>query len=76
MIRGVAAVKQALEQATRPVAIVTHGNLMALILKYFDAKIGFAEWNKLQNPDIYCIELSQQGTHQSHFAEQFSIKNF
>ena len=46
-----------MQQAANPVAIVTHDNLMTLILKYFNEQIGFAEWANLQNPDVYCLRL-------------------
>jgi 2,3-bisphosphoglycerate-dependent phosphoglycerate mutase len=75
MMRGISVVKEATQQAITSVAIVTHGNLMALILKYFDEKIGYAEWQKLQNPDIYCIQLNQQGTHLSRLAESSLANN-
>ncbi|WP_019414709.1 histidine phosphatase family protein [Paenisporosarcina sp. TG20] len=37
--------------------LVTHGNLMSLILKHFDDSLGFSEWKSLSNPDIYKITL-------------------
>jgi 2,3-bisphosphoglycerate-dependent phosphoglycerate mutase len=61
MMRGVAVVNQALQQTANPVVIVTHGNLMTLVLKHFDQEIGFAEWERLQNPDVYCIQFSNKG---------------
>jgi broad specificity phosphatase PhoE len=39
--------------------LVTHGNLMALLLKNFDDRIGFAEWQQLTNPDVYRISPQQ-----------------
>ena len=47
MMRGVAVVSQAIYQAKNPIVIVTHGNLMALILKHFDAQVGYATWENL-----------------------------
>ena len=61
MARGVAVVHQAIEQTTNPIVIVTHGNLMTLILKHFDEQVGYAEWEKLQNPDVYCVKFSSNG---------------
>jgi 2,3-bisphosphoglycerate-dependent phosphoglycerate mutase len=58
MMRGVSVINQAMQQTTDPVAFVTHGNLMTLILKYFDERVGYAEWESLQNPDVYCIQFS------------------
>ena len=42
--------------------LVTHGNLMTLLLKHFDDRIGFAEWQQLTNPDVYRISLSAERT--------------
>lgn len=61
MTRGVAAVNWAIEQTTDPVVIVTHGNLMTLILKHFNERIGYGEWEKLQNPDVYRVKFSSEG---------------
>lgn len=55
MMRGVAVVDEVMQQATSPVVIVTHGNLMTLILKHFNERIAYAEWENLQNPDVYCV---------------------
>lgn len=38
------------------VVLVTHGNLLAIILKEFQADIGFAHWKGLTNPDIYLVQ--------------------
>lgn len=62
MMRGVAVVKEAIHQTTHPIIIVTHGNLMALILKQFDERIGYKEWERLRNPDIYHIQFGSKGT--------------
>jgi 2,3-bisphosphoglycerate-dependent phosphoglycerate mutase len=35
--------------------LVTHGNLMTLLLKHFDDQIGFAHWQQLTYPDVYRI---------------------
>jgi 2,3-bisphosphoglycerate-dependent phosphoglycerate mutase len=61
MMRGVAVVDQAMHQATTSVVIVTHGNLMALIMKHFNKQIGYAEWENLRNPDIYCLQFGSEG---------------
>jgi 2,3-bisphosphoglycerate-dependent phosphoglycerate mutase len=62
-----AAMQRASEVASEAMAhpasatlLVTHGNLMALLLKYFDDGIGFAEWQQLTNPDVYRISLSPE----------------
>ncbi|KEP26453.1 histidine phosphatase family protein [Bacillus zhangzhouensis] len=35
---------------------VTHGNIMSLLLKHADSNIGFNEWEKLSNPDVYVLK--------------------
>ncbi|MGE7919615.1 histidine phosphatase family protein [Viridibacillus sp. NPDC093762] len=41
----------------RNIVIGTHGNLMVLIMNYFDAKYDFAFWKELQMPDIYKLSF-------------------
>lgn len=36
--------------------IVTHGNLMALLLKYYIKDFGFEEWQNLSNPDVFLLK--------------------
>ncbi len=36
--------------------IVTHGNIMTLLLNHFNHEIGFEEWKALKNPDLYSID--------------------
>ena len=62
-----AAMQRASEVASEAMAhpasatlLVTHGNLMTLLLKRFDDRIGFAEWQQLTNPDVYRISLSPE----------------
>ncbi len=38
------------------ILIVTHGNLMALIIKIFNPQAGYIEFTKLTKPDIYVFE--------------------
>ncbi len=62
MIRGISVVNQAMQQTIDPVVLVTHGNLMTLILKHYNERVGYAEWGNLQNPDVYCIQFEGEGT--------------
>jgi 2,3-bisphosphoglycerate-dependent phosphoglycerate mutase len=66
MMRGVEVVHQVIEQTTQPVVIVTHGNLMTLILRYFDEQIGYDEWESLQNPDVYCVKFGSEEIEVEH----------
>jgi 2,3-bisphosphoglycerate-dependent phosphoglycerate mutase len=52
--RGTAAVRDALASGERCV-LVTHGNLLTLILRSIDARVGFDAWSSLSNPDAYVL---------------------
>ena len=38
--------------------LVTHGNLMALLLRHVDGRFGFGEWRGLTNPDVYRVAFA------------------
>jgi 2,3-bisphosphoglycerate-dependent phosphoglycerate mutase len=59
MQRAVAVVEDALKHSAQRTLLVTHGNLMTLLLKHFDDSIGFADWYALTNPDVYQVVLTQ-----------------
>lgn len=56
--RAMAAINDALSY-TGPLVVVTHGRLLTLILKHFDPKFGFAEWQGLTTPDIFRIVINK-----------------
>ncbi len=58
MDRVVQCVSEVLSQNYERVAIVTHGNLMTLLLKHFDGRFGFEEWSRLTNPDVFVVTIS------------------
>jgi 2,3-bisphosphoglycerate-dependent phosphoglycerate mutase len=39
--------------------IVSHGNLISLLLKYYDSEFGFAEWKELSNPDVFLLNINE-----------------
>jgi 2,3-bisphosphoglycerate-dependent phosphoglycerate mutase len=41
---------------TKNTIIVTHGNLMSLLLKYFNKDFGFDDWQNLSNPDVFLLK--------------------
>ncbi|MNI57043.1 putative phosphoserine phosphatase 2 [compost metagenome] len=53
MSRIVAVVMEVLNSRYNHIVIVSHGNLISLLLKHFDDRIGFSEWEALSNPDVY-----------------------
>jgi 2,3-bisphosphoglycerate-dependent phosphoglycerate mutase len=59
--RGVEATLKVLERYEgNNIAIGTHGNLMVLILNYFDKKYGFNFWKELDMPDIYKLTFDEK----------------
>jgi len=63
MQRAGAAVQDILhQQPTSAIAIVSHGNLSTLLLKYFDEAIGFSTWETMTTPDVFCIQPDEGGT--------------
>lgn len=58
--RGVAATLKVLQDYEgKNVVIGTHGNLMVLIMNYFDKKYDFAFWENLDMPDIYRLTFEK-----------------
>jgi 2,3-bisphosphoglycerate-dependent phosphoglycerate mutase len=41
--------------------VVTHGNLVALILKSVDSEVGYEAWAQLSNPDVFAIHTDALG---------------
>ncbi|MBH0172124.1 histidine phosphatase family protein [Fictibacillus sp. 23RED33] len=40
----------------KSVLIVTHGNLLSLMINLYDSSFGFKEWELLSNPDVFLID--------------------
>lgn len=59
MRRIVAVVTDMQDHVVANTLLITHGNLMTLLLKHFDDSIGFAEWRALSNPDVYRVVLTK-----------------
>ncbi|MFP3669346.1 histidine phosphatase family protein [Priestia sp. SIMBA_032] len=56
--RGIACIFKILEKHKgKNIVIGTHGNIMVLIMNYFDAKYDFDFWKNLQMPDIYKLSF-------------------
>lgn len=48
------------------IAIVTHGNLLAILLNEFENTYGFNEWKEFSNPDVYMVEVDGDGYSVQH----------
>ncbi|TFJ91382.1 histidine phosphatase family protein [Lentibacillus salicampi] len=55
--RAVSVVNDIIKSEQESTMIVTHGNLMALLLKHFQNDFGFEQWLSLTNPDIYQLSF-------------------
>ncbi|MBX0314473.1 histidine phosphatase family protein [Planococcus glaciei] len=51
--RGMAALASAADRTI----LVTHGNLLGLMLKKIDESYGYEEWKNFTNPDVYQVEI-------------------
>ena len=43
--------------------IVSHGNILSLLLKYFNHSFGFEQWGRMTNPDVYLLMVSNEQYH-------------
>jgi len=57
--RAAAAIEAILAAPARATVVVSHGNLSTLILRHFDGRAGFAEWQAMSNPDVFRIEAGR-----------------
>src|SRR5690625_4835413 len=39
--------------------LVTHGNIMTLLLNHYNSNAGFEQWKSLSNPDVFILKISQ-----------------
>ncbi|WP_330949445.1 histidine phosphatase family protein [Virgibacillus sp. MG-45] len=59
--RGVNATFNVLERHLgKNIVIGTHGNIMVLIMNYFDNQYGFDFWKELEMPDIYKLSFNEK----------------
>lgn len=53
--RAIEALKDLVKRDEINIAVVTHGELFSLIIKYFDNSFGYEGWQSLTNPDVYLL---------------------
>ncbi|WP_440117959.1 histidine phosphatase family protein [Paenibacillus sp. QZ-Y1] len=63
--RGMEVVEELWARPERSAAVITHGNLLSLLLRNYDTSFGYEEWKQLTNPDVYVLE-KQQGDNVPH----------
>ncbi|WP_128101035.1 histidine phosphatase family protein [Paenibacillus sp. DCT19] len=54
--RGMNVLDELWERSESSAAVVTHGNLLSLIIRQYDSSFGFEAWKSLTNPDVYVLE--------------------
>lgn len=55
MERIVSVVEEAFDSAVENTIIVTHGNIMSLLLKNYYDSFGFDHWKNISNPDVFLL---------------------
>jgi 2,3-bisphosphoglycerate-dependent phosphoglycerate mutase len=59
--RAVPVIKKLLtEYQGKKIVIGTHGNIMTILLKYFDNKYGMEFWKQTTKPDIYKLKFDAE----------------
>nr|WP_040203630.1 histidine phosphatase family protein [Neobacillus jeddahensis] len=56
MERIVEVVEEVFSSNNKNTIIVTHGNLLSLLLKHFNKDFGFTDWRNLRNPDVFLLK--------------------
>lgn len=55
--RGMEVINELMDVGENNIAIVTHGNLLALMLRNFNKDVGFKDWIEMKNPDVFELVL-------------------
>jgi predicted acetyltransferase/broad specificity phosphatase PhoE len=53
--RIVSVVEEVLNSEAQNTIIVTHGNLLSLLLNHYNNEFGFDDWRNLRNPDVFLL---------------------
>lgn len=61
LVRGWAAIEAVMDGAHELPVVVSHGQLLGLVLHSIDSGFGFAGWQSLGNPDAYLLERDGRG---------------
>ncbi|NBD25404.1 histidine phosphatase family protein [Paenibacillus glycinis] len=55
--RGMAVINELMDGGEHTIAVVSHGNLLALMIRNFKKDFGFDDWLAMKNPDVYELVL-------------------
>ncbi|PGL67870.1 histidine phosphatase family protein [Bacillus sp. AFS055030] len=54
--RVISVIDEIIKSKNQTTIVVTHGNLLSLLLKHFTKEFGFENWKSLSNPDLYLLK--------------------
>ncbi|WP_309147231.1 histidine phosphatase family protein [Paenibacillus illinoisensis] len=54
--RGMEVLEECWSRPEQSVAVITHGNILSLLLRHYQRSFGYEEWRLLTNPDVYVLE--------------------
>jgi len=60
-VRAWAGLNDLLRSGCKLPAVVTHGNLLSLVLHSLDTTFGYEDWERLSNPDVFLLESAEPG---------------
>lgn len=60
LARGWAAIESVLQGGHRCPVVVSHGQLLSLVLHSIDPTFGYAGWVSLRSPDVYLLERKRR----------------
>lgn len=63
MNRIVNVVEEVLESGAEETVIVSHGNLISLLLKHYNPNFNFECWGNLSNPDVFLLTYEASKVH-------------
>ncbi|MCZ0701914.1 2,3-bisphosphoglycerate-dependent phosphoglycerate mutase [Natronobacillus azotifigens] len=65
--RGLQVIDEVLKDPScQKIALITHGNLLTLILAHFSEGFGFSQWRMLKNPDVFLIQNQENSYSLEH----------
>lgn len=71
--RAIPVFEQLLQQYQgKQIAVGTHGNIMAILMQYYDPTIGFEFWRSTSMPDIY--KMTFHGNHLQSIERMWEVK--
>ncbi len=61
--RGLEVLEEAISGPGTHIGIMTHGNLLTLMLQQLNPQYGFTAWKSMTNPDVFHIKIDKGNCH-------------